>query len=153
MNDRYGAGDGACRPDRVTINSIISVWAKSKQEGAAERAETFLRFMENLYYQAGDNSLKPDRYSFNSVINAYAWSPSQGVAHRAEALYERMKKLYEAGDKDLQPDLITLTSLRNAWARSEDAEAVRKLKHIGYLISERRKQYRLANANATEFRN
>jgi pentatricopeptide repeat protein len=149
MNARYGAGDESCRPDRVTINSIISVWAKCRQEGASERAETFLKFMENLYYQAGDTSLKPDSYSFNSVIDAYSWSSSTGAAHRAEALYNRMKSLYEAGDPDLQPDIVTLTSLRNAWARSGDAEAPRKLKRIGYLISKRRKQSRLAATDVT----
>lgn len=147
MNDRYGAGDNACRPDRVTINSIISVWAKCQQEGASERAETFLKFMEDLYYEAGDQTLKPDTYSFNSVIDAYAWSSSQGAARRAEALYERMKQLYEAGDQDLQPDIITLTSLRNAWSRSEDAEAAGKIKHIGYLISLRRKECHLSGAS------
>jgi hypothetical protein len=149
MNARYGAGDESCRPDRVTINSIISLWAKCRQEGASERAETFLKFMENLYYQAGDTSLKPDSYSFNSEIDAYSWSSSTGAAHRAEALYKRMKSLYEAGDPDLQPDIVTLTSLRNAWARSVDAEAPRKLKRIGYLISKRRKQSRLAAPNVT----
>jgi hypothetical protein len=59
-----------------------------------------------------------------------------------------MKGLYEAGDQDLQPDIITLTSLRNAWARSEDVEAAGKLKHIGYLIAQRRKESRLNGTSA-----
>lgn len=59
MNERYKAGDKKCRPDRVTINTIIGAWAKSSEEGAALRAGEWLHFLENL--NDSDDPLKPDR--------------------------------------------------------------------------------------------
>jgi hypothetical protein len=68
MTAIHKTGNKHCRPDRVTINSIIGVWAKkSPEEGAAARAREFLDFLEELYESLGDLSIKPDRYSYNTA--------------------------------------------------------------------------------------
>jgi len=142
MNERYGAGDKGCRPDQVTMNSIIGVWANSRQTGAAERAETYLKFMEQLYFEAEDKSLKPDIISYNSVIDAYAWCSSEKGAHRAEEVYNRMQKNFLAtGDDDLRPNIFTLTTLTNVWIRNGDNKSEVKLKYLRHLMSETRKQH------------
>jgi pentatricopeptide repeat protein len=133
MNERYKAGDVGCKPDSVTINSIIGVWAKSGQPQAGKRAKAFLDFMERAY-KAGDGTLKPDTYSFNSVMDAYAQS---GDGRRAQKLFERMKNLCETtGDEDLKPDRITFTALKNAWIKSTDSDAPEKLARVVELMQD-----------------
>jgi pentatricopeptide repeat protein len=140
MNERYSAGDEGCRPDQVTINSIISVWANSGFPEAAERAEEYLRFMEEMYYNAEDESLRPDSISYNCVIDAYAKSGLPDAAERAEDVFDRMHQNFvKRGDEDLRPNIITLTCLTNAWSRRGEEfidKAKSKRKLIRYLISE-----------------
>jgi pentatricopeptide repeat protein len=124
MNDRYKEGDIDCKPDAVTINSVIGVWSKSERPEAGERAEAFLDLMERVYL-AGDITVKPDRYSFNSVMNAYTKS---GNGPRAQRLFQRMTDLYNAtGDEDFKPDRITVAALRAAWAKSSHKDAPQQL--------------------------
>lgn len=147
MTRRYKDGDERCRPDRVTINSVISVLAKSPQADAAERARRFLDFMENLS-ESGD-VIKPDRYSYNSVIDAYARSSEPGAARSAQALFERMQARYQQGDKALLPDLITYTSLRLAWMASNESDAPGNVRRIGIeILQEVDRQKKLANSAA-----
>jgi hypothetical protein len=147
MTKRYKDGDEGCRPDRVTINSVISVLAKSPHPNSAERAHRFLDFMENLS-KSGD-IIKPDRYSYNSVIDAYARSTDPGAARSAQALYERMQARYEQGEKELLPDLITYTSLRLAWTASNDTDAQGRIRRIGIqILQEVDRQKKVASAAA-----
>lgn len=133
MNERYKEGDVGCKPDSVTINSIIGVWAKSRKPNAGKRAEAFLDFMDRAY-EAGDATLKPDRYSFNSVMDAYAQT---GDGRRAQKLFQRMMNLFvTTGDQDLKPDRITFTALKNAWTKSTDGDAPEQLGRVVELMQQ-----------------
>ena len=148
MIRRYKDGDERCRPDRVTINSVISVLAKSPQVDAAERARGFLDVMEDLG-KLGD-VIKPDRYSYNSVIDAYSRSSEPGAARSAQALFDRMQARYQQGDKGLLPDLITYTSLRLAWMASNESDAPENIRRIGIeILQEVDRQKKLASAAAS----
>lgn len=145
MNDKYKLGDEGCRPDQVTLNTIIACWAKAATLGgakvahynctAAERAEAFLNFLEMMFYEHGVDTMKPDSYSYNTVIDAYAKS---GYPRHAEIVFQRMQKHFvEHGDDEIRPDGFTYTSLRNAWARSKTPDAPMKFQKIGELLKEK----------------
>ena len=127
LNDRYKRGDIECRPCRVTLNSIIAVWAKCRREGAADRAHQYLCFMMHVAHERHDDAvldrkeadrLMPDAFSFNSCIDAYARSSQPNAVEKATEVFEMMIRLYqETCNENLKPNVITLTSLRNAWSR------------------------------------
>ena len=84
------------KPNTISFNSVISAWAKSGERGAAQRAESILKRMQELH-EAGNPDVKPNTISFNSVISAWANSGERGAAERAEAILKRMQELHEAG--------------------------------------------------------
>jgi pentatricopeptide repeat protein len=127
--------ESGCRPDQVTFNTIIGLYASSNVPGAAERAETFLEILEHMYYDADDESLKPDSISYNSVIRAWANSGLQYSGERAQQVFDRMKAKYQSGDEDLRPTFATLTSLSEAWAGGRNHEAKLQSNSISYLAS------------------
>ena len=52
---------------------MINAWAKSKERGAAAKAEEMLVAMDRLH-ASGFPGLKPDAFTYTAVIDAYAKS-------------------------------------------------------------------------------
>ena len=115
--------ESGCQPDQVTFNTIIGLYANCRAVGAAERAESFLKVLEDMYYNVGEERLKPDIISYNSVINAWTNSGSHDAGERARQVFDRMKARYEAGDDQLKPNFATLSSLAKAIEKSKVSAA------------------------------
>ena len=65
----------------TTYNSVLNIWAKSRDHDAGTRAEKILEKMVE------DEGVVPDIISFNTVLHAFS---HRGQLYRAEALLERM---------------------------------------------------------------
>ena len=79
----------------------------------AERAESWLRRIEEASLWRHKNHLKPDAAIYNSCL--LAWSRCDNVnesGRRAEALLQEMI------DKNIEPTVITYNRVIHAWARS-----------------------------------
>ena len=83
-------------PNRITFNSCLKCWARSRDERAPARAEALVRRMEELD-KAGNKNVRPDRISFNTLIHTFANAGSVEMAQRAEAILSRMEKFAKEG--------------------------------------------------------
>ncbi|KAL3784893.1 hypothetical protein HJC23_012496 [Cyclotella cryptica] len=109
-------------PNAQVFNSAITAWGRSGCKGAASRAESLLKQLEQLY-EEGNESLRPTAQVYTSVISAWAKSDEPGAALRAEILLKLMRVMYKRGNKSMKPNAFTYTSCINAWARSGETNA------------------------------
>jgi hypothetical protein len=113
------------QPTTRTYSMIIMAWAECEtienRGDAAQRAETILMKMVQLFSQGQDN-VKPNSLLFTSCIAA--WSRAASNCHdapdRAERLWELLRNLYaETGSKDieLEPTTQIGNAVISAWSR------------------------------------
>jgi pentatricopeptide repeat protein len=119
MSSRSKNGDISCRPDRVSINSVIALLAK---HGMASRALEFLGFLNETFEKSGDVSFMPDLFTYNSILDAFSRSGWVDAGPRANELYQRMILSKEDGGLGIKPDAVTFASLRHAWSKTEGGE-------------------------------
>jgi len=112
----------------ISYNTVISTISKSKSRDSAERAESWLKRMTELYDTTKNDKIQPDTTSFNSVIHAYANISKNATgapqrARRAEELIEEMERLYKSGENDnVKPDVVSYSAVVNAYARAAAQE-------------------------------
>ena len=126
------------RPTVVTIGTVIHALANSRTKESAEKAETWLRKMPNLYGNSdddvdGDNDsnfvkMRPNTVIYTTVIRAWA---DVGRADRAEGLLREMCRDYVVGGRgergsnpDAKPSLWTFNTVLAAWSRSKNPSSV-----------------------------
>ena len=96
-------GNPEVSPDSFSMNSILSAWANSNIDGAAQRTESILQHMQHMY-ENGNKRLKPTVVAFASVLHAWART---GVVERAEAIVDHMEQLSDLkGYTELRPNTI-----------------------------------------------
>jgi hypothetical protein len=108
---------------------VIDAWAKSREKGAAQRAEALLAKMDELHRQ-GYEGVRPNVISYNAVINAWAKSRENGAAQRAEAILNHMSKLHDVGQEGCCPNEICFNAVIDAWAKSGDKNAYEHAKRV-----------------------
>jgi pentatricopeptide repeat protein len=107
-------------PDRITLNTVLLCWAKSKPHGdGAKRAHDILRQMEEL--GASDPEVRPDLVSYTTVLDSYA---KRGDVENATELFNTMYQRSMSGEPHLRPNLASLTTLIDAWGRSDRPDRV-----------------------------
>ena len=116
-------------PDTICYGAVINAWAKSREKGAAQRAEEILNHMLKLH-EGGRKDCCPSTQSFTTVIDAWARSRDKDAPKRAEALLEKMEMLYGQGYKDVRPDVISYGAVMNAWAKSRENGAAQRAEAI-----------------------
>ena len=99
--ENFESGKLDVKPDCVSHNCVIDSWAKSRQQGAANRAETAVGEMRGCC-EAGDEVLKPGVISCSSVISARA---KTGKAEKAEALQDEICFDFVSGDESAEPNV------------------------------------------------
>lgn len=72
MHTLYNSGMKHVKPNKISYNSVINAFAKSKDYKSGRRAENLLWKLFEFYREEGanDDLIKPDARTFNSVINA-----------------------------------------------------------------------------------
>jgi pentatricopeptide repeat protein len=106
------------RPNTITFNLVLSAWAKSELDGAAEHAEKILNFMEN----AGQEQCRPCVMSYTSVIRAWGYSQNPDALERIDALLTAMKAQ--------SPDIFTYAAVVRAIARSDKSDKPHRIRNI-----------------------
>jgi hypothetical protein len=123
------------KPDAVSCNSLINCWAKSRQNGAADRAEAILREMQNRY-KAGDKDVEPNIISYASVILAWSHSRQRDSVVKAESLMNEMLSLAEAGNKNVAPDVRVYNHVLSAIAASGLPDGTQRASKIIKIMKE-----------------
>ncbi len=119
MEQLHYEGYSDIKPDAFTMTNMISCYAHSKVDGAAEQAEEMLQHMQELYDQHGDHSMRPNIASFGAVLNAWA---REGNAERAQAIVDHMESLQDEYE-ELSANTVIYNTLINSWAKSGSNEA------------------------------
>lgn len=116
MEQLYNSGENVdAKPNVRSYNTVINVWAKSRSDHGAKRAEEILDLMERMA-AAGNVSVRPDVHSFSTVINAWARSQKENKAERALNLLKEMDRLCTDGDKSMRPNVVVANAVMNACA-------------------------------------
>lgn len=106
------------KPNLVSYNTVLHLWATSKRSDAALHAERILQRMWQLY-EDQVNDFMPDVVSYNTCINAWSHSKSETAIERAERLFREMQHQYErTGNNTLLPTRVTFGSLITACAKT-----------------------------------
>jgi pentatricopeptide repeat protein len=112
-------------PDTISFNTILSALASGNDPRAAQKVESFLQEMQQLYIN-GDKFVKPDVITFSSVINLLSKSDDIHAPQRAEQVLRRMQKEYEKGNKSVKPNAYSFSAAINAWSKSGAPKAAHR---------------------------
>lgn len=105
MNEMYTqSGDGALKPDIVTINTLIGAWANQHTVEAAEKTNLFLLYAEGRQ-AVGDHLMAPNRITFRICIDAWIRSGDENALRKVLDITRRM----EASSH--KPDMYTLQQI------------------------------------------
>eukprot|EP00977_Amphora_coffeiformis_P001471 scaffold294_cov221-Amphora_coffeaeformis.AAC.27 len=131
MKTESAAGHEELRPCKVTYTAVVTVLAQACSVAAADRAETLLDELVNLWEQTQDDMYRPNAKTFASVLNCVSKSGATDGIERAEALMNRMESLYQrTGAVDLRPNLIVFMQVFQILARSRNPEAGSKARDV-----------------------
>lgn len=99
-----------------TYTTVMDLWAKCNQVGAADRCFQLFNHMKELYKTNGDKQSKPNAITYGTVIAAFA---KTGRANEAEGvMLELLQEYQRTKDLDLVPNQIHFSALIDAWAKS-----------------------------------
>ena len=73
-------------PNTLTYNHVLKAYAHSQNPGAANRADTLLRYM----IQSNNKATAPDVISFSTCLDVWAKSKEKGKAVKAYAILQKM---------------------------------------------------------------
>jgi hypothetical protein len=115
-------GDENLKPDIISYATLISAWARSKEVGAAKKAEGILLKM-HADHTADVSNPKPNTVCFNEVLYGWARSSDPRASERAEMVLQLMEDMNRAGNLDVIPDTRTYNIVLLALANNPDLEA------------------------------
>jgi pentatricopeptide repeat protein len=115
-------GDTNFKPDIISYATLISAWARSKEVGAAKKAEAILLKM-HADYTADSSNPKPNTVCFNEVLYGWARSTDGRASDRAEMVLKLMEDMNRAGNTDVIPDTRTYNIVLLALANNPDLDS------------------------------
>jgi len=122
----YRAGNQDARPDTKSLNSVILAWSKSKDAGAADRAQEVFCQMQHQN-AASEFGLSPDVVTYNALLSAMHLGAQDAVtARRGEQYLVELKELYAAGDTSCRPNAVTYMKAILLWSNIQTLEAVER---------------------------
>ena len=102
------SGNKAIRPDVISFSTCLDVWAKSKEQGKAEKAYAILQKMIEFHKTTGIDTMKPNEITYNTVFNACAFSAFTKEEEKKQALSIAINLFKEMHQSELvKPDAIT----------------------------------------------
>lgn len=117
MEECYEKGDECARPDRFTINTIVTAYAKSGKRQDVERALTLGGGMERKY------GVLPDTVSNNIVMGIWSKSGHPDASWKALQILDAMEIDFKKGKLHLKPDAYTYSSVIDGFARVGDEDS------------------------------
>ena len=112
----------------ISLNLSLKALAKSKERGAARRAEQLLFRVEKLY-RDGYYSRKPDLVSYNTVMDAWARSGEKDSAKRAEQLLQRLEEMHN-NHGGVKPNTRSYNTVMNAFAKSSQPGSAARAREL-----------------------
>lgn len=119
-------GGSALRPGTRAYAVVMEVWMRceqvEKKGHAAQRAESLLRTMKDIYERKREPYIKPNNECFTNCIAAWSLARHRKDApERAEALLVMLTDLYDrTKDGAFRPDVRLYNSVIAAWTRASD---------------------------------
>lgn len=102
-------------PDSISYSTLLSAYAKLGTIEAADKADSLLNQMIELF-KHGVDTAKPNVISFSNVIHCHALL---GRGDRAEEWLEKLKDLYNLNeDPDWKLDVAVYNTVVQAWVNS-----------------------------------
>ena len=116
------------KPDRVSFNTLILAWSKTKRKNTGARVTELLETMQKMA-DNGDEDVRPDHVSMTTVINTLSKSAKMEKSNpvQAEAIIDRMENNKETA---LRPDVVTYTSVIKCWMECGSLRAARRAVEI-----------------------
>mmetsp|Transcript_36714 Transcript_36714/g.80288 ORF Transcript_36714/g.80288 Transcript_36714/m.80288 type:complete len:946 (+) Transcript_36714:133-2970(+) len=113
---KTGANSLVPPPDRYSFNITIGAYARSFDNGAAEKGEDLFDMMYELYHSGRlGEDIKPKADTYSSVINAWARSRGKpGQTANARRLLDTMLGKFRGGEEDMAPNVLAYTAVLNA---------------------------------------
>jgi len=126
----------------ISLNLSLKALAKSKERGAARRAEQLLFRVEKLY-RDGYYSRKPDLVSYNTVMDAWARSGEKDSAKRAEQLLQRLEEMHN-NHGGMKPNTRSYNTVMNAFAKSSQPGSAARARE---LLEQMEEMYRISKSS------
>ena len=119
MEKLYESGEHPnLRPNTHTFTTVCNAWARSGEDGAAQRASAILERMEYEGFIEGKEHMRPNVKTYTCVIDAWAKasiSNDEGPL-LAESYLNRME---QHGDVGIRPNVQSYAAVLDAWAKSK----------------------------------
>lgn len=108
---------------------MLSVYMRSGESNAAQRADQLVHQMEEQYDQ-GKITISPDTYHYTILANTYARSRQNNMAAKRvlEILVHMMNRV-KAGYTQCEPNTRTYNAILDCLAKDGEAERAEELLH------------------------
>ena len=125
MLELYNHGMESAKPNIITFSNVVQCHA---QLGNGEKAEEWLRKLQDLYRVHQDPDWKSDLTIYNTVVQAWVKS---GQPEKAEEFLRSMMVMddetVDNERNDLQPNSRTFNMVLSAWAKIGEAERAEEI--------------------------
>jgi pentatricopeptide repeat protein len=129
MEDLHESGELEECPNVISYSAVVDGFSRSREEGASNRAEVFLRRMIERHGIASPNAV-----TYNSVINAHAQA---GDILAAERLLSEMHETYLTGQNAaVRPTLKTYSTVLSGLAKSRRPDSGERAEKILDLVKQ-----------------
>jgi len=112
MNKQW-IGDDVCKPDIVTLNTVISAYSGSSDPNHKAEAMNLLRTMNETY------DVAPDTWTYNICISAMAKSGHTKSGSMSLQLLNEMEEKFLGGDVNLAPDAHSYCTIIDSIVRAQ----------------------------------
>jgi pentatricopeptide repeat protein len=134
----------AVRPDSKSYLTVLKAYANSNASDAADKAQEFLRELEDNYRRGEDGTTtKPTVRMYSQLLVAWGNSPKSDAAFRAEKLFWQLLRQEDNNDDDdddnddddsigigvgigVLPDTATFNCVLRAWSKSFEGGAAER---------------------------
>lgn len=142
FDDYKRQGNTGAKPNLKTLNLVLSALSNSTIPNAAVKAESYLRYMQDLYSRKLIDE-KPNVVSYSLLLKCISRSNSKDAGLEAERIINEMEQKAQAqGDRSLLPNTMSWSTAIQAYARTGEPEKAEALLERMY------KSYRNGNAEA-----
>lgn len=117
MERSYAAGNKACKPNRISINTLAAAYAKTTNSDAIEKSLNKTATLEKRY-QVTANTI-----SYNTVIDSWCKSARSDAPCRVIEILDLMENEFKSGASMVQPDGYTYSSVIGCFVKFNRPDA------------------------------
>lgn len=99
--------------DRTSFNTLLDVWAGSRNRRNIEAVEALMDFMR----QSGGPDLAPDTYTFNALLKALSRSNRRDALNQSRQVLNNMWKSFREDNEMVKPNHVSYSTILFAYSR------------------------------------